>query len=191
MSVQANVSSYDGTLAWITQLTVSWLLTFLLSNVKETSWVDWGLIWPIYIYSVRYRLYSLAKVAYFDFRPKLAFHTINVTSTYHNHHHCPFKLYIPPNTVTPLLHFTFTPCTLPTQCCSCIFVSGRTLLYSHNNCPQFPPKINFGGPSYRLQASHVAYHVDWPSKTLLMVRPGPAGHRPASSHDNYCTVSTW
>jgi len=37
--------------------------------------------------------------------------------------------------------------------------------------PQFPPKVDFGGPNYRLHASHVASHVDWPSRTLLKVRP--------------------
>jgi len=36
--------------------------------------------------------------------------------------------------------------------------------------PQFPPKIDFGGPNYRLQASHTASNVDWPSRTLLTVR---------------------
>jgi len=58
------------------------------------------------------------------------------------------------------------------QCCSCLFVSGRTVVYrSHYKRPQFPLKVDFGGPYYRLQASHVASHVDWPSKTLLTVRP--------------------
>jgi len=58
------------------------------------------------------------------------------------------------------------------QCCSCLFVSGRTVVYgSHYKRPQFPPKVDYGGPNYRLQASHVASHVDWPSRTLLMVRP--------------------
>jgi len=56
------------------------------------------------------------------------------------------------------------------QCCSCLFVSGRTVVYrSHYKRPQFPPKVDFGGPNYRL--SHVASHVDWPSRTLLTVRP--------------------
>jgi len=41
---------------------------------------------------------------------------------------------------------------------------------SHYKRPQFPPKVDFGGPDYRLQASHVASHVDWPSRTLLKVR---------------------
>jgi len=36
--------------------------------------------------------------------------------------------------------------------------------------PQFPPRVDFGGPNYRLQASHIASHVDWPSRTLLTVR---------------------
>jgi len=58
------------------------------------------------------------------------------------------------------------------QCCSYLFVSGRTLVYlSHYKRPQFPPKVDFGGPNYRLKASHVASHIDWPSKTLLTVRP--------------------
>jgi len=33
------------------------------------------------------------------------------------------------------------------------------------------PKVDCGGPSYWLQASHVASHIDWPSRTLLTVRP--------------------
>jgi len=59
------------------------------------------------------------------------------------------------------------------QCCSCLFVSGRTVVYrSHYKRPQFPPKVCFGDPNYnRLEASHVASHVDWPSRTLLTVRP--------------------
>jgi len=38
------------------------------------------------------------------------------------------------------------------QCCSCLFVSGRTVVYrSHYKRPQFLPKVEFGGPNYRLQ----------------------------------------
>jgi len=37
--------------------------------------------------------------------------------------------------------------------------------------PQFPPKVVFDSPNYRLHASHVASHVGWPSWTLLTVRP--------------------
>jgi len=59
-----------------------------------------------------------------------------------------------------------------TQGCSCFFISGRTVVYkSHYKRPQFPLKVDFGGSNYRLEASHVASHVDWPSRTLLMVRP--------------------
>jgi len=58
------------------------------------------------------------------------------------------------------------------QWCSCLFVSGRTVVYrSHYKRPEFPPKVDFGGPNYRLQASHVAYHVDWPRRTLFTVIP--------------------
>jgi len=58
------------------------------------------------------------------------------------------------------------------QCCSCLFVSSRTVVYrSHYKRPQFPPRVDFGGPNYRLHASHVASHVDLPSRTLLTVRP--------------------
>jgi len=42
---------------------------------------------------------------------------------------------------------------------------------SNYKWPQFPPKVNFGGPNCRLQASYVVSHVDWPNRTLLMVRP--------------------
>jgi len=60
----------------------------------------------------------------------------------------------------------------PKQCCSCLFVSGRTVVYrGHYKQPQFPPKVDFCGPNYRLQTSHDASHVDWPSRTLLTVRP--------------------
>jgi len=59
-----------------------------------------------------------------------------------------------------------------TQCCSCLFVSGRTVVYrSQYKRPQFQPRVAFGGPNYRLQASHVVSQVDWPSRTLLTVRP--------------------
>jgi len=58
------------------------------------------------------------------------------------------------------------------QCCSCLFVSGRTVVYrSHYKRPQFFPKVDIGGPHHRLQASHVASHVDWPRRTLLTVKP--------------------
>jgi len=42
---------------------------------------------------------------------------------------------------------------------------------SHFKRPQIPPKVDFGGPNYRLRESHVASHVDWPSRTLLTLRP--------------------
>jgi len=77
------------------------------------------------------------------------------------------------------------------QCCSCLFVSGRTVVYrSHYKLPQFPPKVDFGGPNNRLQTSLVSSHVDWPSRTLLTVRPARqdgVGRRLAASHDNYST----
>jgi len=62
------------------------------------------------------------------------------------------------------------------QCSHCssgvFYVSGRTVVYrNHYKRPQFPPKVHFGGPNYRLQASHVASPVDWPSRTLLKVGP--------------------
>jgi len=38
------------------------------------------------------------------------------------------------------------------ECCSCFFVFGRTVVYrSHYKRPQFAPKVDFGGPNYRLQ----------------------------------------
>jgi len=44
---------------------------------------------------------------------------------------------------------------------------------SHYKQPQFPPKVDFSGTSYyKLQASHVASHVDWPSRTLQLKQPG-------------------
>jgi len=51
------------------------------------------------------------------------------------------------------------------QCCSCLFVSGRTVVYSsHYKRPQFPPKIDFGAPNYRLQRL-----------MLRLMLTGPAG----------------
>jgi len=45
------------------------------------------------------------------------------------------------------------------------FVSGRTVVYrSHYKRPQFPPKIDFGGPNYRLQRL-----------MLRLMLTGPAG----------------
>jgi len=64
-----------------------------------------------------------------------------------------------------------------------LFISGWTVVYkSHYKRPQFPPKVEFGGPystwdgiqrlnMRRDTASHVASLVDWPSRTLLTVRP--------------------
>jgi len=38
------------------------------------------------------------------------------------------------------------------QCCSCLFVSGRTVVYrGQYKRPQFPLKIDFGSPNYNLQ----------------------------------------
>jgi len=52
-----------------------------------------------------------------------------------------------------------------TQCCSRLFVSGRTVVYrSHYKRPQFTPKIDFGGLNYRLQ--HLMLHL---------MLTGPAG----------------
>jgi len=78
------------------------------------------------------------------------------------------------------------------QCCSCLFVSGRTVVYrSRYKRPQFPPKVDFGGPNYnRLQASHVASHVDSPSRTLLTVRPARQDAvlpQDRTLHDKYST----
>jgi len=55
------------------------------------------------------------------------------------------------------------------QCCrprpSCFFVSGRTVVYrSQYKRPQFPPKVDFGGPNYRLQRL-----------MLRLMLTGPAG----------------
>jgi len=48
---------------------------------------------------------------------------------------------------------------------SCLFVSGRTVVYrSHYKRPKFPPNIDFGGPNYRLQ------HL-----MLRLILTGPAG----------------
>jgi len=52
-----------------------------------------------------------------------------------------------------------------TQCCSCLFVHGRTVVYrSHYKPPQFPPKIDFGGLNYSLQRL-----------MLRLMLTGPAG----------------
>jgi len=56
---------------------------------------------------------------------------------------------------------------LNSQCCSCLFVSGRTVVYRiHYKRPQFPRKIDFGGPNYRLQRLMLRLLL-----TLLTVRP--------------------
>jgi len=47
------------------------------------------------------------------------------------------------------------------QCCSCLFVFGRTVVYrSHYKRPQFPPEVGFGGPNYRLQRLMLLAHQD-------------------------------
>jgi len=74
------------------------------------------------------------------------------------------------NLYPKLCVMTFTPSSH--QCCSCLFVSGRTVVYcSHYKRPQFLPKVDFGGPNYWLQTFHVVSHVDWPTRTMLTVRP--------------------
>jgi len=41
-----------------------------------------------------------------------------------------------------------------TQCCSCLFISGRTVVYwGQYKQPQFPPKIDFSGPNYSYSVS--------------------------------------
>jgi len=65
------------------------------------------------------------------------------------------------------IHHHSSPCTWIgfRQCCSCLFVSGRTVVYrSHFKRPQFPPKIDFGGPNCRLQRL-----------MLRLMLTGPAG----------------
>jgi len=63
-------------------------------------------------------------------------------------------------------HWWHTHLSLPsTQCCSCLFVSGRTVVYrSHYKRPKFPAKIDFGGPNYNLQRL-----------MLRLMLTGPAG----------------
>jgi len=81
---------------------------------------------------------------------------------------------------------TAATATSAAQCCSCFFYSGRTVVYrNHYKRPQFSLKVYFGGRNYRLQASHVASHVDWPSRTLYRRH-----YKPAASHDNYSTAAT-
>jgi len=59
----------------------------------------------------------------------------------------------------------------PIQCCSCLFVSGRTVIYrSYYKRPQFPPKIDFGGPNYKLQRLLLRLMLTGPAR-LLTVRP--------------------
>jgi len=67
--------------------------------------------------------------------------------TVHRHHHITLTL-----TALFLLHICKR--IHYKQGCSCPFVCGRTVVYrSHYKRPQFPPKVCFGGPNYRLQAS--------------------------------------
>jgi len=49
-----------------------------------------------------------------------------------------------------------------------LFMAGRW--FTGDKRPQFPPKVDVGGPSYRLQASHIVSHVDWPSRTFRPAR---------------------
>jgi len=58
----------------------------------------------------------------------------------------------------------------------CLFVSGRTVVYrSHYKRPQFPPKVDFGVPSYRLKRlllrlmltgpAGLCWRLNWPGRT--------------------------
>jgi len=60
------------------------------------------------------------------------------------------------------------------QCCSCLFVSGRTVVYrSHYKRPQFPPKIDFGRPNYRLQRLMLRFMLTGPAGLCWQLdRPG-------------------
>jgi len=63
----------------------------------------------------------------------------------------------------------------PTQCCSWLFVAGRTVVYrSHYKRPQFPPKVDFGGPNYnRLQRLMLRLMLTGPAGICwLLDRPG-------------------
>jgi len=62
----------------------------------------------------------------------------------------------------------------PTQSCSCLFVSGRTVVYrSHYKRPQFPPKIDFGSPNYRLQRLRLRLRLTGPAGLCWRLdRPG-------------------
>jgi len=52
-----------------------------------------------------------------------------------------------------------------------LFLAGLWFTGANINGPNFHPKFAFGGPNYSLQASHVASHVDRPSRTLLTGSP--------------------
>jgi len=76
------------------------------------------------------------------------------------------------------------PCRLnvdnePTQCCSCLFVSGRTVVYrSYYKRPQFSPKIDFGGPNYRLQ--RLMLRLMWTGPAGLCWRLDRPGRTPST-----------
>jgi len=74
-------------------------------------------------------------------------------------------------------YLVFSSLHLHIQCCSCLFVSGRTVVYRcHYKRPQFPPKVEVGGPTYRLQRlmlplmltspAGLCWQLDWPGRTL-------------------------
>jgi len=74
------------------------------------------------------------------------------------------------------------------QCCSCLFISSRTVIYrSHYKRPQFPPKVDFGGPNYRQQRLMLCLMLTGPAGLCRRLdRPGR--RRPAASHFNYSTA---
>jgi len=52
-----------------------------------------------------------------------------------------------------------------------LFLAGLWFSEAVINGPNFHPKSTLAAPPLAATASHVASHVDWPSRTLLTVRP--------------------
>jgi len=52
-----------------------------------------------------------------------------------------------------------------------LFLAGLWFTGGIINGPNFQPKLTLAAPTIGYSRSLVASHVDWPSRTLLMVRP--------------------
>jgi len=68
-----------------------------------------------------------------------------------------------------------------TLCCSCLFVSGRTVVYrSQYKRPKYPPKITYGGPNYMYRLKRLMLRLMFTGLAGLCWRLDRPGRRPST-----------